>query len=166
MASLYELDSRIQSFIDELYTSVDEDGCIPENINEQLEALTVERAKKLENIVLYIKNLTALADDIKQEEKNLKARRESIEKKAESLIKYVSDSMLKNGESAMESSRYKLSFRRSESVEIVDESLIPKKFKAKEIVFKIQKAEIKKALKSGIKVKGAELLEKQNLQIK
>ena len=84
------------------------------------------------------------------------------ERQAESLKAYI-DLNLEGQE--LETARVKLSYRKSTSVYIKNEKIIPKDYKEKQ-PDKILKALISKALKSGIKIKGAELQEKQNLQIK
>ena len=65
-----------------------------------------------------------------------------------------------------ETARVKLSFRKSESVAIADESLIPDEFIKTEIIKNPMKNDIKKALKAGELVPGAGLVENLNLQVK
>ena len=60
----------------------------------------------------------------------------------------------------------KLSFRPSESVEITDESLLNDEYVTKKVVITPDKNKIKKDLKEGFKVEGAEFNHNQNLQIK
>lgn len=59
-----------------------------------------------------------------------------------------------------------LSLRKSKSVNIYDESLIDKKFIEIETKEKISKTEIKKAIETGENVQGANIVEKNNLNIK
>ena len=59
-----------------------------------------------------------------------------------------------------------LSYRKSESVNILDLDLVPKKFIKKKVEVSADKTEIKKALKEGVKVKGAELTTNYNMQVK
>ena len=79
---------------------------------------------------------------------------------------YVSADLLSNNQVKFESSRVVFSFRKSVSVSIPDETKIPKKFFEKVVTEKLKREEIGKLLKAGEKVRGAELVEKQNLQIK
>lgn len=166
MASLYEIEESLKRFIDVLYASMEDDGCIPDDVATQLEELTYERDVKRENIALYIKQLEADAKAIKAEESNLTARRKAKENKAEWLKKYLTDSMSASGETSFETARCKLSFRKSEQVEILDEDLIPDSFVTIVTDRKPNKAEIKKAINAGEDVAGAFLVTKNNIQIK
>lgn len=105
--SIYDIDSAIVSLIDA------ETGEISDE--EAFDALQMERDKKVENIGLYFKDLTAEAKAIKEEEDNLAARRKSIENKSERL-KHLLDYAL-NGDK-FNSPRLKVSYRKSSTVEL------------------------------------------------
>lgn len=105
--SIYDIDSAIVSLIDA------ETGEISDE--EAFDALQMERDKKVENIGLYFKDLTAEAKAIKEEEANLAARRKSIENKSERL-KHLLDYAL-NGDK-FNSPRLKVSYRKSSTVEL------------------------------------------------
>lgn len=66
----------------------------------------------------------------------------------------------------IESPVLKISIRKSESVEIEDETLINKKFIVEKISKSTDKAAIKEAIKTGEIVAGARLQSNKNLQIK
>ena len=74
--------------------------------------------------------------------------------------------MLKIGESKFETAKVALSFRRSKTVIIDDESKIGKMFVKEKIEYSIDKKAVKQALESGQSVEGARIQENQNLQIK
>ena len=59
-----------------------------------------------------------------------------------------------------------LSYRKSEAVVLVDETLIPTEFKKEKVSISIDKTEIKKALKEGKEIPWAVIETRQNLQIK
>ena len=59
-----------------------------------------------------------------------------------------------------------LSYRKSEAVVLVDETLIPTEFKKEKVSVSIDKTEIKKALKEGEEIPWAVIETRQNLQIK
>lgn len=167
MATLYEINSKIQSLLDRMFDEVDEEtGEVSNEILEELEQMQEERKEKLENIGCYIKNLNAEALAIKAEMDALKKRLDQKKKKIDSLSEYVANDLLSHDEKKFDSSRVVFSFRKSEKVAIEDESILPKKFLTKEVTYKPDKNSIKEALKNGEKVKGAFLEEKQNLQIK
>lgn len=166
MFSLYEIDESITRFIDVIYASMESDGTVAEEAMEELESLNEERQMKIENVALYIKELEANADAIEAEEKKLADRKKSIRNKADWLKRYLSGSMQMNNETSFETSRCKLTFRKSEAVEITNEDSIPEWYLLKDIVYKPNKAEIKKALKAGQEVAGCTLKVNHNLQIK
>lgn len=164
--SLFEIDSNIRSFIDALYSSVDEDGCIVEGDFEKLEELQMARETKIDNIALYYKECIVQAKALKDEAALLTSRAKSAEKKAERLKKYLSDSMIASGNLNHESSKCKISFRTSNPLVIDDETALAKKWFVKKVEYVPDKTAIKDAINSGKAVKGAHIEEKKNIQIK
>ena len=164
--SLYEIDGNIRNILDSLYDSMDETGEIPDGDFEALEALNEARNVKIDNIACYIKELTARGKARKEQSDALKKLAESDIKKAERLKEYLSRSILESGSKTFDSERTHISFRKSESASIPDETVIPKKWMVKKVEFKPDKKAILAFLKGGGKVKGATLETKQNIQIK
>ena len=70
------------------------------------------------------------------------------------------------GINKIKSETLQLSFRKSESVEVFDESLVDEKFKKVKTEISLDKTAIKNAIKNGEDVQGAKIVEKNNLQIK
>lgn len=163
--NLFDINNTIRAFLDQLYSSVDETGEIAQGDWEALEELTEARDTKIENIALYIKELDAQASALKAEKEKLEARQKSTEKKAQRLRDYLSMNLQHERQDSFESSRVKISFRKSEVVSIVDD-LLPKKYLAKKVTYAPDKKAIKELLKAGQTIKGAYLTEKQNIQIK
>ena len=167
---LYEINNEIMEMLENGFTlnCVDlETGEInPEKAAQYLEALQLERSEKVENIALYIKNLESDAAQIKEEEKNLKARREAKEKKAERLREYLKSSLLAVGDKKFETAKVALSFRSSKAVVIDNMETLDKAYITETITYSADKKAIKKAIESGAEVAGARIEENQNLQIK
>ena len=154
MATLYDINQGIMDCIDmETGEIVDLD---------RLHDLQMERGDKIRNIACYIKNLRSDAAQYDEEAKTFAARKKAAQTKAESLTAYLS-SML-NGEKVKDK-EYSTSWRKSESVNITDDSLLPDTYLVPQPP-KVDKAGIKAALKAGTAVTGAELTEKNNIQIK
>lgn len=170
MSSLYQIDNSIIELLENGFNMacVDmETGEIDtEKAEQYLEALQIERAVKIENIALFIKNLLSDAAEIKAEEKNLKARREAKEKKAERLREYLTTSLIASKEPKFETARVALAFRSSKQVIIDDIDTLDKAFIKEKIEYQADKTAIKKAIDNGETVNGAHIEEKQNLQIK
>ena len=150
---LYEIDQEIEKCFD------DETGEVLDE--KRLDALTMERDKKIENVVLYIKDLRAEADALKKEEQTLAKRRRTVENKAESLKTWVF--MALEGDK-FKTSRCSVSYRHSQSIEVPDLRKLDPEF----IHYQqsADKTAIKKRIKEGFAVTGAELVDKLNLVIK
>ena len=152
--NLFEIDAKILECVDiETGEIFDED---------KFEELELTRDAKIENICLWIKNLAAEAAALKTEKDAFAERQKRAENKMESLKKYISAYL--DG-TKFESTKVKVSFRKSEYLDISEDAVIPEEFlKYKEP--EVDKTGLKKALKSGTQFAGVALLERQNIQIK
>lgn len=130
---------------------------------EALDQLQMAREDKIEGVGLWIKNLTAEAEAVKKEKDAMADRQRRLEKKVESLKHYLEYAL--QGEK-FSTPRISMSFRRSESVFIPDEAQLDDRFVNVTMVKKPDKKLIKDTLKAGLEVPGAELVTKQNLQIR
>ena len=158
MATLWEIDKAIMDWEMEI------DPETGEVLNyEELDNLNIERDKKIEGIGLYFKNISAEAEMVKAEAKNLTERYKRLENKAESLKKYLAYAL--QGEK-FSTPRLAVSYRKSESVEIGQDFVYDKKWCDVQTTYKPDKKKIKDAIKSGKKVAGAKIVEKQNMSVK
>lgn len=161
--NLYEINRDIENFEFEI------DETTGEVLNaDALDELQMERDTKIENIALYIKNLDALADDIKAEKGNLDERMKAVERKAEGLKRYLASAL--NG-SKFETARCKISYRRSKQVVLAGEFDDWAKENAPELLtvkttYTPSKTAIKEAMMEGKAVKYATLVENTNLILK
>ena len=154
MQTLYEIDSAISGCVD---------ADTGEIINEEmLSALLMERNAKLENVALWVKNLESDAAAIKAERDALDRRMKIAENKATSLRNWLSGALRTQ---PFETARVRISFRKSTATEI-NTDLLPKKWNVKKVTYTPDKAAIKAALLAGEVIKGAQLVERQNIQIK
>lgn len=129
---------------------------------DKFEELGLEREAKIENICLWIKNLKAEAEALKAEKEVFAQRQKAAESKMESLKRYISGYL--DG-TAYESAKVKVSFRKSESLEISEGAVIPDeylRFKEPEV----NKTDLKKAIKAGLVIGGVQIVENSNIQIK
>lgn len=158
MANLYEIDEKI---LECMTNCIDPDTGEITN-SEQLEALQMERQTKLENVVLYIKNLKADAAMYKAEKQAFAERQAAAEKRVESLSEW-----LKN---ALDGQRFKtdkteVSFRKTQRVEVIDIWGLNEDF-VKYSDPTPDKAAIKRAIKAGEEVKGAKLIDDISMTVK
>ena len=117
MASLYEINQAIMDCMDM------ETGEILDS--SRMDSLQMELEDKLEGIGCWIKNLEAEAAAYKAEKDAFAARQKSAENKAESLKRYLSDYL--RG-CPFETLRVKISFRKSESLEMSESAVVPEDF--------------------------------------
>ena len=179
--SLYNISNDFQKLFDEFDelnriefdtdadgNAIDESGNIIENPEQYkqmildawfdtLEGIEGEFEQKAGNVAAYIKSLKAEAEDLKQEEKALKARRECKERQAEKLKKYLLDCMDKTGRTKIDVPRAIISIRNnSESLVVEDEiSFINWLQMNNDSLLKyslpeIKKSEVKRLYKTGV----------------
>ena len=151
--NLYEIDQGILECIDfETGEVIDPD---------RLEDLQMERSQKIENVVLWIKNLESDALAIKAEKDALADREAKCKKKAEQLKEWLGKAL--EGQK-FSTARCAVSFRKSEKTEVFDAGMVPSEYTKTKIEPDV--AAIKKALKEGLEISGCRLVESQNVQIK
>lgn len=113
-----------------------------------------------------IKGFNDTGDVIEKEISRLKKLQERAEKTREQFKARLAEAMIQFGVEKIESPVMKISFRKSEGVEITDETAIPSEFFDVKTVSTISKTRIKEIIKAGEVVPGAEFVTRKNLQIK
>lgn len=156
------LDELFLSCIDEETGEVKDDGVI--DILEQ--ELKLQLQTKGAGIIKSFKNSEAMLNGVDEEIKRLQALKKSISNQINSRKEYIVRNMEMMGITKIETELGNLSLRKSKSVNIYDESLIDKKFIEIETKEKISKTEIKKAIEAGENIQGANIVEKNSLNIK
>ena len=121
--------------------------------------------EKAINYAYIIKEAEYEIDMLDKEIARLQAMKKSRAGMVDRLKSNITGAMELYGVEKIESATMKLSFRKSESVEIVDEKLIPEEYLVPQPA-KISKSMIKDAIKSGSEVPGASITTNFNLQIK
>lgn len=159
---LYEYADKYRELMDNL--EADENG---EIIGlEALENAEADFILKAEAVACYILELDAEIDARKAAEKRLAELRKALERKEEHLRKYLADQMIKADQTKIETANTRVSFRKSTSVEISNLDELPPEYLETKLEMVAKKDLIKKAIVSGEDVRGAQLITKQNLQIK
>ena len=160
--TLYEINEQLLACID------DETG---EIINpEQLEALQLAKEEKLENIGLYIKNLTSEIEAIRAEEKALAERRKAKENKVDRLTDYLAFAL--DGK-PFETAKMSVKYTKSKALEIVDAELLIYYLQnmgfdhcLKYSLPEIKKSEVTRLIKEGANVPAVQMVERQNIKVK
>lgn len=156
--TLYEIDKAILDFEFE----IDEESGEILNASD-LDELKMAREDKIEGISLWIKNLEAEKEAVKHEKDNFADREKRLGKKIESLKGYLTYAL--DGQK-FSTPKVAVSFRKSESVLVKDEYLVPDNYCEYTMVRRPNKTMLKDALKKGEEIMGVELLEKRNISIK
>lgn len=150
---LYEINKAINDVINRGF-SVDEETGEITFTSEDLEQLEMDAQDKIENTALYIKQLKADSDMLKNEEENLKKRRKQLENKTEWLENYLSDQIQLLGLSKVETPRVLVKTTKGTSVEVIDSSIVPCTYLKIIEDIRVDKKAIKEAWKRGETVKG------------
>jgi len=163
MRALYDIDQDILSCVDL------ETGEILDT--EKLDSLQMERERKLEGVALWVKDLSYEAQMIKEEADKLTARKKALDNKIASLKTWLLWAL--DGEK-LKTARCNVYQTHSQRVAVANEPELikflqtledPEKF----LRFKepeLKKDEIKKALKDGTIIPGAELETTESVVIK
>lgn len=157
MATLYELTGQ---FLDIYNLELDEQTKL-----DTLDSIDweTEYETKVENYIKVMKNLEADVEARKNEIKRLMELNKADEKKKEHLKDTLSASMSLTGHERVDTPLFKVSFRKSQAVE-VDEAVLPEAYKI--ATWKADKKRLKEDLKNGLEIIGASLVERKNLSIR
>lgn len=165
MTSLYQLTNEFQLIQNKLLESDFDE----QTIADTLEGASGDLEIKSVNVAMFIRNLEASADAIKQAEKAMSDRRKSIENKAESIRKYLKDNMQRCGITKIESPYFALTIKKNPSSVVIDDAgAIPSElyvYPDAPAPYPDKKA-ISDQIKAGNVVNGAHLEQAERLEIK
>jgi hypothetical protein len=159
---LYEIADIYLSALDGL---ADIEDLPLEAIADTLEGLQCEFEDKALNVGRYIRNLEAEASAIEEAKKRMDVRAKAAARQAGRLKDYLKRELERTG---LKIKAPDLTLRLQNnpaSVVVDDEARIPEAFKHSEVVTKVLKLEIGKALKAGEAVAGAHLERSKRLVI-
>lgn len=156
--SLYEIASSIKK-IEEVVEDEKELATYLDSVNLQLK-------EKAGNVIRFRQSLIAGTEAIDNEIKRLSELKKSISNKAKNIENYIAYAMKKHNIEKIDTDIAKISFRKSEALEVENEALIPQEFILTKEIKQVDKLAIKKAIKEGRKVDGVLIQVRQNLQIK
>lgn len=157
MATLYELTG--------VYQQIYEMDMDDETKRDTLESIdwNEDYENKVENYIKVMKNLDADIEARKSEIDRLKKLNDADKSKKERMKSDLATSMELTGHEKVDTTLFKVSFRKSEAVE-VDDLLLLEAYKV--ATWKADKKRLKEDLKNGLEILGAELVERKNLNIR
>lgn len=159
--NIYEIDLeflKVQQALEE------SEGEITPEIEEMLRGNESDIKKKYSNYVKMITMFSGKADMIDTEIQRLTKLKNTNKTSSERLKTALADSLKLRAIDKYDGDFFKLSWRKSSSVEIEDENLLGKQYL--KVVTSPDKVAIKTAIQAGKEVKGAYIKENTNLQIK
>ena len=155
-----------KTYIEAFNTLTSMEDMDDQTVTDTLDGLEGELQEKMLNVAKYQQGLEAEAVAIKNAIGNMQARMKSKQNQAMRLKAYLSDLMLKTGETKVSDPFVALSFRKSVSVVVDDQEALPTDCITQKVTYTPNKTAIKKAIQAGEQVTGAHLSENRNLQIK
>ena len=138
----------------------------PEVMKDTLDSIGGTFENKAENMAKLIRNLESDRLAYKEEENRLKTKRQAVENKLEWLKTYLKDCMKLTGKTKFKSGVFKFSIQKNPvSVNITNKKIIPEDYLIPQPP-KVNNTTLKKALKDGIEVPGAELKQTEGVRIR
>jgi len=160
---LYELSNNYLKIADILEQSDSDDEDLA---RQALDAIEEKIEQKLENIAKLCSNLEAQAEAVKQEEKRLRERRQSLEKKIKRIKDYAQHELEKAEIRKVECELFTVYKQNNPpSVRIEDESKLPDEY-FRSAKPSVDKKKLLKDIKSGKEIEGVELYQGESLRIR
>lgn len=162
--ALYQIADQYLQTLQQIEDS--EDG---DSVNNLLDSLGTDLKEKATNVAMYIRNLEASAESIKQAELEMAARRKTLEFKSARIKQYLLENMNRTGITKIDCPYFAISVRDNPESLVVDiNAQIPDEYYKQppppEKV--LDKVALKKDMKEGLIVEGCRLERKQRIDIK
>ena len=141
-----------------------------EELTPELESMLIINQQELsEKSIYFSKEIVNRESNINQrnlEIQRLKEANEKDQRVVDRKKQAIKNAMVSAGIDKIESSLFKLSLRRSEAVEVVNIDQLPESLVTVKRTVSADKVKIKEAIKNGVPVEGAVIVENFSLQIK
>lgn len=161
--NIFNIQSEYQQLVNQL---IENQGEITPELELALQINKDNFHSKSENYAYITKQFDGEIDIIDNEIKRLQQAKRSREKTIERLKATIELAMLTFDIDKIETPLIKISFRKSESVEVTDVNELPNEFKVIKLTETADKLKIKDALKSGMFIEGCSIKTNRNIQIK
>lgn len=161
--NLFQITNEMQSIMNEL---IENGGELTPELEAMLTITESQLKEKAVNYAMVIRSMDYETNIIDEEIKRLQALKKTRQNAIERLKSALTNAMEQCGMDSIETPTNKISFRKSQSLEIIDETKVPKQYKTQVVTTKVDKNAIKQDIKNGIAVDGVELINSKNIQIK
>lgn len=154
MSKLYEISDKFKK----LEQMAEEENIPAEALEDTFEALQGEFNDKATALVMLANNMDSDVDQLNKEINRLTAKRNAIKNNQERMRDYLRENMVANDIKKISCPLFSITCSQSTEIVVIDdESKIEDDFCNAEVVVKVDKVAIKKALKEGQAVAGARL---------
>lgn len=133
-------------------------------LEEYSQALAIQEKNKVNAIVGFLRETEITAEMAEVESKRLAELSKFYKNRTERIKQSVKWAMEAHGIEKIETDLFRLSFRKSESVQVEDVEMLPEELV--KTTKSANKIAIKKAIKEGQAIEGVKIIETRNLQIK
>lgn len=158
---LYDIDVNLRALWNKI---AEQEGEITEEDMQMLNELEIAKTDKLEGYGVIIREMKSEIDECDAEMKRIKEIADRKKNAMERLKNSLQEFMIGNEIDKFESVKVKLSFRKSQSLEIEEDAIIPEDLMR--IKREPDKTAIKEFIVNGGELQGVHLLDKKNIQIK
>ena len=158
---LYEIDFKIREFWNKI---IEQDGELTEEDIQILESLEVAKDEKVKGYGVIIRETLSQIAMIKAETDRLNKLAKTMQNKVDWLTNRLSNFMGEHNMTEFKSVEVNITFRPSRQLEIQQGTNLAKKWL--KVEYKPDKQAIKDFINAGGRVKGCQIVEKQNIQIK
>lgn len=161
--SLYTLTGELSDAIADLYVDEETGEVVGA---ERLDALAMDTQEKVLACARAVKNFDVLLKSMKDAKHDLESRIRSTERIMDTIKSRCLDAMRVLDTKSIKAADIAVSARRSEQVDVFDESLVGAEFWTEKVTRTVSKTAIKDAIKAGADVQGARLVPNLTLTIK
>ena len=161
--NIFKIQSEYQQIVTQL---IENGGELTPELELAMQITKDNFHSKSENYAFITRQFDAEMDIIDNEIKRLQQAKKTREKAIERLKANIEMAMNTFEVDKIETPLIKISFRKSESVEVEDVNNLPNEFKVIKLSETADKLKIKDAIKSGILIEGCSIKTNRNLNIK
>lgn len=122
--------------------------------------------EQIEKTMGFLSFLDSQTKRLKTEMDRMRSQKQWADKLNKKIKAMIADYLQEIGKKTINVGSYKLSLRKSTSVEVIDESRLPDSCLVRTVTVKPSLSKIKAEIKAGEEIEGAKIVEKENLQIK
>lgn len=165
--TLTEITTEIRNMMFERQDRLDAGEEISKEFDEKLKELMNFEGQKIDRCVSFIRMAEHQQTWLKSEMDHIKKEMKKYDRAIEGMKQIAKNVMLENGITEMTGEKgHKFRIRHDQKVKVTNLDLLPDKFTRQKITVEPDKVAIKKAIKEGWKVEGAELEETTSVVVK